>query len=99
MVSPALEHAIEMLNYHIQLSQFDPEKHLKDREQQYCQLALLGAADCFLIRETEDGWWRESVDLKSCETMQKYIDDPTAACAWLMTPRFTELGGWADPNG
>jgi hypothetical protein len=96
-MSIAIESMIENDNLHFKISQFDKSKHLKEREKEYCKANTL-THGFFVIRNTEEGWWRESIDFKGdiSKQMQKLNDDPTVSCAWVNQPRFTECGGWSD---
>jgi hypothetical protein len=95
-VSIASQYAMEQSAVALQLSQFLPEKHLKDRERQYCTRALVAPEMIFLVRETEEGWWQESLDLgeKPKKQLDKLIADPTVACLWVNERRFQNNGGW-----
>lgn len=98
--SISLQSNLETLNTALQIAEFDEEKHLKEREKQYCDMHLL-TQGIFVIRETDDGWWKESIDFKGDVSKQidKLKNDPTVACGWTNTARFNEPGGWSDPNG
>lgn len=92
--SPKLEYEIESLNYALQMAQFDPAKHLKNKEKQYVH----GLNDDIkIVRETEEGWWRESIDVKGNmeEQIKKLREDKTVAIGWFCTPRFGGNGGWS----
>lgn len=97
MSSPKLESKMERLNYLIQMVQFDPKKHLKEREEKYVWVN----PDIMIVRETEEGWWREEQDWKDDgeKQIEKLKSDKTVACGWFCTPRFKGGGGWCDPNG
>lgn len=99
MDSPAFQSKVERLNFDIQLSEFNEDRHLHAREKQYCD-ANLTTHGIFVIRETEEGWWKESIDFKGDVTkqMEKIKADPTVACAWINQARFNEPGGWYDPS-
>lgn len=92
--------ALERLNLDIELSYFDEEKHLIEREKQYC-CSNLTSHGIFVVRETQDGWWRESIDFKG--ELSKQIDklrkDPSVSIGFINTARFNDNGGWYDPNG
>ena len=93
-MSPKLESELEALNYSIQMAQFDPKKHLKEREEQYVH----GINDYMeIVRETEDGWWRESLDFKGdpAKQIEKLKNDKTVVVGWLITHRFRGNGGWS----
>lgn len=99
---PSLLSALENLQLEIQMMAFAPEKHLPNREKQYCASALnLPGGAIFAVRETPDGWWRESIDFEEDKEKQlkKLLADQEVVCGWISTPRFTEQGGWSDPNG
>lgn len=98
--SPAFLSGLERLQFALTLASFDQDKHLKNREHQYVNVAL-STHGIFIIRETEDGWWKEALDVKGDphKQLEKLKADPTVACGWAITPRFTEKGGWADPDG
>ena len=53
--------------------------------------------DIFVVRETEEGWWREEIDFAS--DVEKQIEDhrkdPTIAVGWFGTSRFRGNGGWS----
>ncbi len=53
-----------------------------------------------MIRETAEGWWRESIDFKGevDEQIEKLTSDPTVACGWVVEPKFDDPGGWHDPR-
>lgn len=94
-MNPKLEHEMEALNHTFQMAQFDPQKYLKGREERYVWVK----PDIMIVRETEDGWWREEQDFKSMpEAVEKQIEklrqDPTVATGWFNTPRFSRNGGW-----
>jgi hypothetical protein len=95
-MSPRLEHLLEKLNFDIKMSQFAPENHLKEREKQYIQSPDMGG-DIFIVRETEQGWWRETHDYeKDVEAqIKRYQEDKTVAMGWFGTPRFKGNGGWS----
>ncbi len=97
MYSPATENIIEKVNYILQMSQFDQNNHLINREKQYSR-ANLFTHGFYVIRETEDGWWRESIDFRgdTLKQLEKLKTDPTIACGWINQPRFNEPGGWYD---
>ena len=95
MTSPKFEHELELLNFNLTMAQFDPAKHLKEREKPYVQPPYMGG-DIFIVRETEEGWWREEIDFKPNREaqIQKMLDDKTVAVGWFGTPRFSGNGGW-----
>ena len=97
--SPRFLSMAQSLSVYIQMSQFDESKHLKEREKQYCEMNLT-THGIFVIRETEDGWWRESIDFNGDveKQIKKLKDDSTVACGWLSQPRFTQQGGWYDQS-
>ncbi len=97
--SPALQHRIERLFFALQLADFPEDRHLSEREKQYCEMNLL-THGIFVIRETEDGWWKESIDFKHdvAKQIEKLKADPTVACGWINQARFNEPGGWYDPS-
>jgi hypothetical protein len=98
-LSPATQHVMEQIFFEKQMEAFPEASHLNERERQYCQANLL-TSGIFVIRETPEGWWRESIDFKGDITKQidKLRLDPTIACGWITTPRFTGPGGWYDPT-
>ena len=95
-MSPKLEHELEHFNYALTMSSFDPAKHLKEREEKYVMPTYMGG-DILVVRETKDGWWRESIDFKSDpeKQIEKLKNDPTVAVGWFGTPRFRGNGGWS----
>jgi len=99
-VSIEFEYYLERIGVIEQILEFPSDAHLENMEHQYCLSGLLSPNTIFLIRETEEGWWRESVDLKGDAKKQteRLKNDPTVACAWINTPRFSEKGGWHDPS-
>lgn len=96
-MSPRIEYFFEQLNYCQQMMAFKPERHLKNREAQYVHATN---DEIMLVRETEDGWWRESLDFKGDAQAQieKLRQDDTVAAGWFRTLRFTDKGGWYDPT-
>ena len=98
-LSPAIEYQVEQFAFAIQCSAFNETQHLKERERQYC-MSNLHTHGLFIIRETQDGWWRESIDFKGDvgKQVEKLMSDPTVACGWINAPRFNEPGGWYDPT-
>lgn len=101
-MSPRVEHTLEMLQYYTQMQSLPPEEHLSEREKPYCTSALTSpGGDIFIVRETAEGWWRESIDFKEDKEKQlkKLLADQEVVCGWISTPRFNEQGGWSDPNG
>lgn len=99
MASPRIECVKEWVNHELQMAKFDPEKHLKDREWQYCTIGLTAPGYIFVVKETAEGWWRESHDFDKQKVFDKLYNDPTVAYMVTTQPRFTEPGGWNDPNG
>lgn len=98
-LTPRIEHEIETALFHADLARFPPERHLKEREKQYCNAAIV-THDIFVIRETEEGWWRESIVRKDGDAFKKQIEklraDKTVASGWFSSPRFTSRnGGWS----
>lgn len=97
-MSPALENAIERLRFVTTMALFDPDKRLKEREDEYVLVDLAAPGGCVIVRETEEGWWFESHDLrKNMRQLERLLADPTVACGWYTTPRFNDPGGWYDP--
>lgn len=100
LMSPRHLNRLENFYLDLELSQFKENRHLVQREKPYCQMNLT-THGIFVIRETEDGWWRESIDFKG--DLSKQIDklkaDSTVACGFINQSRFNEPGGWSDPNG
>ena len=96
-MSPKLEHDMERLNFNIQMSQFDPAKHLKEREEQYIALPYCPNCEIFVVRETEEGWWRENINFAKDldKQIQEHKNDPTIAVGWFSSPRFRGNGGWS----
>jgi len=88
----ALEAAIEDFSYQLSLTQFAPEKHLKEREEQYVDVFM--ADDIMIVRETEQGWWKERLPYKNAAQLERLKADPTVATGWLKTRRFNDNGGW-----
>lgn len=97
--SPRLQHEIERFSLEVHLAAFPPDRHLKDRERQYCTMNI-NTHGIFVVRETEEGWWRESIDFKGDleKQIEKLTNDETVACGWINTARFCEPGGWHDPS-
>lgn len=97
--SPAFLHTMAQTNLVAQMGAFDEENHLKEREKQYCEMNLK-AHGIFVIWETAEGWWRESIAFKDdvAKQIEKLKADPAVACAWMNQPRFDEPGGWCDPS-
>jgi hypothetical protein len=98
-MSIALQSTLGKINVLMQIAEFDKAKHLKEREHQYCTMNLT-THGIFVIRETEEGWWRESIDFKSDipKQIEKLKNDSTVACGWVNQQRFHEQGGWHDPS-
>lgn len=96
--SPAEQSLLERLRYQSQMALFDESRHLRQREKQYVHSQMSG--ELLIIRETTDGWWKEDVQMKGNveKQIQGLIDDPTVACGWVISQRFTEPGGWYDPS-
>lgn len=92
--------AYEELCFQIQMAEFDKDKHLKRREKQYVEIGIKTPGAIIVVRETEDGWWRESYDFSNNpeKQIEKLKNDPTVACGWYSTARFNEPGGWYDPS-
>lgn len=88
----AREAALENLYYQFSLAQFAPEKHLREREEQYVDVFMAG--DVMIVRETEQGWWKEKIQYKNETQLEKLKADPTVAMGWLKTRRFNDNGGW-----
>ena len=94
-LSPRLESELEELNYQLHMAEFDPARHLNDREDQYVHGTHDGIS---IVRETEDGWCRESIPYKSDVNAQieKLKNDKTVVVGWFSSPRFnSKNGGWS----
>lgn len=88
------EYANELFNYYKVMASFAPERHLKEREELYVH----GINDAIkIVRETEEGWWRESLDFKGDvqKQLERLLLDETVACGWITERRFTDNGGWS----
>lgn len=97
-MSIAALHDAEMLSYVFQLASLEGP-HLKDREKQYQSYQLLSHNDqVHVIWETEDGWWRQNIDVGKHKDLQKLIDNPKVALIFGKEFRFNEPGGWYDPS-
>lgn len=97
MTSPKKEYEIENLNFMKKMSQLDPAKHLKEKENKYIMNPHLGG-NIFVVRETEEGWWREEIEFKgdTKKQIEELQDDKTVAVGWFGSPRFTSKnGGWS----
>lgn len=96
MGSPAMAHQDEQLNYQLVLASFDTAKHLRGREQQYVDVKIMTPGGIMVIRETDEGWWKESYDVSKNpeKQLEKLKNDPTVACGWITTARFAGNGGW-----
>jgi hypothetical protein len=97
-MSPRIQHQIESMRVFAKFAEFDPNKRLTNKEDQYCWIGLCQPGGVLIIRETDEGWWVESPEIKKPSQLQKLIDDPTVACGWSNTRRFNEPGGWFDPS-
>jgi len=97
-MSIAALYQLEQLQFALQMMCFDESRHLKEREKPYPEINR-SIHGIFIIRETAEGWWRESIDFKGDVKKQvaKLKADPSVAAAWLNRPRFYEPGGWYDP--
>lgn len=98
-MSPALESALEHLDFDLYMATLDSEKHLKDKEEQYVNMARCSPGSILVIRETEKGWWKESYDLPDTEPkVNKLLDklnkDDTVLTYWVIGFRFIDKGGW-----
>lgn len=93
-ISPKQEFLLERLLLLDELSSFDPSRHLKEREAQYVDVKTATPGGIMVIKETPEGWWKESYNAKGDVTkqLQKLKDDPTIACGWLTTSRFNGSG-------
>ena len=103
-MTPSQEAIIEQLSYFSALNSLAKINHLKSREKYAVEIIRSCPGNIFIIKETEDGWWRESHELGKNELarkkqIKKLIDDPSVAYGWIIDRRFSENGGWADPNG
>lgn len=101
--NPKILAAIEMLSYVQAIDELGEDRHLKEREKQYVNMGIMMPGSIFIIRETEDGWWKEYHDMgksedKNKKMIQKFMDDPTVAYGWYTTMRFQDKGGWYDPS-
>ena len=88
----ALEAMLESLDYELSLAEFAPAKHLREREEQYVDVFMAG--DIMIVRETEQGWWKEKLQYKNATQLEKLKADPTVAIGWLKIRRFNDNGGW-----
>lgn len=98
-MSPAMLHKIEMIIFSMEMSQFDESKHLIEREKQYCMMSTIRHG-IFVVRETAEGWWRESIDFGNdiLKQIEKLKADPSVAIGFVNQARFNEPGGWHDPS-
>ena len=98
VLSLDLQYRLERLLFDIQMEAFDEAKHLR-APKQYPNIHLY-TLGLFVIRETAEGWWRESIDFKGDvgKQIEKLTSDPTVACGWIVEPRFDDSGGWHDPT-
>lgn len=96
--SPRIESAIEQIRHRLVLASMDESKHLKEREEQYVDVAISTPGGILVIKENEEGWWKESYNFKGDVTkqIQKLKDDPTVIYGVYTTFRFNEPGGWYD---
>lgn len=99
LLSPAFQCTVERLLFEVQMEAFDEAKHLRAREKQYPNIHVC-TPGLFVIRETAEGWWRESIEFKGDvdKQVEKLTSDPTVACGWISEHRFNEPGGWYDPS-
>lgn len=93
-MSPKEEHLVEKIQFLKTLSLFDESKHLADREHQYVNTKMMIPGGVLIIRETEEGWWRESYNYKDEIQLEKLINDPQVAAGWISSHRFNQNGGW-----
>lgn len=96
MLPPEEQSFVERFQYKKASLSFDEDKHLTEKEKQYIDTAL-HREGIFIIRETEEGWWKESLDFKGDieKQIMDLIKDPTVAYGWIIDQRFAGHG-WGE---
>lgn len=97
-MSIAKQYALEQLSYIKAISSLDPSKHLKQREGDYVHVGMMTPGAIHIIKETEEGWWEESHDVKGNvqKQLDKFLQNPSVIYGWITSHRFSDKGGWAE---